>query len=168
MSRLIIIVSLLFFGLSNDVFSKSSGDTTIIFFESNAINKVLLGKIRTNKKLNHYPEDITRRFLIKQFTYCEHCQDNIEPVGTFEFYFSFEPNKPELNKSNNTYFKVSRKELVKYKLLDANWFNHTPWEEIRQFLIAQEKNLYLIDNSFKYNDKYFVLKVDYEDPTTQY
>jgi len=165
--RVVLLVSLWFCSFSSPLLSQQKADTVIILFEENPVNKVLTFEKIYSQPNKKYPEDKIRKYIINQFYYCKKCKPNIQSSGTFAFHFINTPKQLKIKKPYEDYFKVFQEELVNYKLLDSNWFNHTSWEEVRQFLIQHGTVLYLIDRSYLINDQLVALKVEFDDWTTQ-
>lgn len=150
------------------VFGDQVADTVIVVFETKALNKVETLERFLNKPELGYPNDQVRKFRVQQIEKCNECSEGYQTKGSFPFYFIFVPKEVELKEDHGEFFPLAQSDLSNHRLLDSNWFNNTSWEEVRRFLVEHKKELFLIDKSKLIDDNYLVLKVKFDDWTTQY
>lgn len=163
LNRKAIWIQLLFLSFTTSLSGQQKADTVIILFKENPVNKVMTFEKVYSQPDKQYPVDQIRKYIINQFYYCKECNPHIKPVGTFAFHFINTPKQLNSERPYDDYFKVSKEELVNYRLLDSNWFNHTSWEEVRKLLLQYSKVLYLIDQSYLINSQFVAMKVEFDD-----
>ncbi|WP_420386995.1 hypothetical protein [Roseivirga sp.] len=167
LNRKAIWIQLLFLSFTTSLSGQQKADTVIILFKENPVNKVMTLEKVYSQPDKQYPLDQIRKYIINQFYYCKECKPSIQPI-TFAFHFINTPKKLKIEKPYDDYFKVSKEELVNYRLLDSNWFNHTPWEEVRKLILQHRKVLYLIDESYLINNQFVAMKVEFDDWTVSH
>ncbi len=158
--RVISVISVLLFffaGLYSVYGQDNSNEKPIyIFFEKSNKGVIEGGKKTYYKPENRYPMDVGRTYIMSTYRFCGLC-DEKNWIKT-EFLFTFNPNT-----DSPDYREIEIKNFYQEgRILDQNWFDETPFEEIYNQLNGT-KEFYLVDKNFLIDGKYVLLKVSYYD-----
>ena len=127
-----------------------------LFFEKSNKGVLERGKKTYYKPERRYPMDVGRSYIMSTYRFCEQC-DEKNWIKT-EFIFTFNPN------TDSPYYReIEIKDFYQEgRILDQNWFDETPLEEI-YYQLSARKEFYLVDKNYLIDGKYVLLKVHYYD-----
>ncbi len=127
-------------------------DTVFILFNKTN-NKVIESGLAVYHKPDlPYPMDVSRSYFIQKY---ERLKDRRRPLWSLSvIHLDFNPER-------NEHSLIQKANFLQSDYIDQAWFNQRTYKEIMSYL--EGKLLYLVNDSYLYDGKFFMMRVILQD-----